>query len=217
VSATISAGPVTVRVVVAEGHPLLRLGALRALRGDPRIAVVGDAEDGLEALELARRVQPDVLVVELRMPVLGGAVMLGRLRREMPAVKALVLSASEARESVLDALAAGAAGYLSKRTTGEQLREAVVATHRGDAVISPELVGHLVSQFSIAEAPTARLTAAELEMVRLVAAGLTDREIAEQLYVSRHTVQNRLTRIREKTGMRRRSELARWAVEHALA
>jgi DNA-binding NarL/FixJ family response regulator len=218
-----SGAAASVRVAVAEAHPVLRLGAVRALRDDPRIAVVGEAEEGLAAIELARRLRPDVMLVELRLPALGGAVLLERLRTELPEVKALVLSASESRDSVLDAVAAGAAGYLSKRTTAEQLREAVVATHRGDSVISPELVGHLVSAYSAwaereaSSLPGSRLTAAELELVRLVAAGLTDREIAERLYLSRHTVQNRLARIREKTGLRRRAELARWAVDHALA
>jgi DNA-binding NarL/FixJ family response regulator len=211
-----------VRVAVAEGHPLLRLGTVRALHGDQRTTVVGEAEDGLAAIALARRLRPDVMLVELRMPALGGAILLERLRAEVPEVKVLVLSANESRDSLLEALGAGAAGYLSKRITPEQLREAVVATGRGESVISPELVGHLVSQFSAwsadggSSARGTRLTAPELELVRLVAAGRTDREIAEELYLSRHSVQKHLTRIREKTGMSRRSAIARWAVDHAL-
>jgi DNA-binding NarL/FixJ family response regulator len=211
-----------IRVAVAEPHPLVRLGAVRSLERDGRIAVVGDTGDGAEAIELAHRMGPDVMVLELRMPDLGGALLLERLRSELPDIRALVLTASESRESVVDALACGAAGYLSKRTTGAQLCEAVVATHAGESAISPQLVHHLVSEFSALRAGSGftapkRLARRELELVKLIAAGLTDREIAARLYMSRRTVQNDLARIREKTGVHRRSELARWAADHSIA
>jgi DNA-binding NarL/FixJ family response regulator len=211
-----------IRVAVAEPHPLVRLGAVRSLERDSRITVVGDTGDGGEAIELAHRLRPDVMVLELRLPDLGGALLLERLRGEIPNIRALVLTASDSRESVVEAIASGAAGYLSKRTTGAQLCEAVVATHAGDSAISPELVHHLVSEFSALRAgagftPPTRLARHELELIRLIAAGLTDREIAARLYVSRRTVQNELARIREKTGVRRRAELARWAADHSAA
>jgi DNA-binding NarL/FixJ family response regulator len=172
-------------------------------------------------MELARQLKPDVMVLDLRMPGLGGAVVLERLRAELPEIRALVMTANESPESLLDAVAAGAAGYLSKRTTGEELRQAVITTYGGGSVITPELAGHLLREFSGSargEGSSVRplLAARELEILRLVADGLTDNEIGKQLYISPRTVQNHLTRIREKTGLRRRSELARWAVEHAI-
>jgi two-component system NarL family response regulator len=172
-------------------------------------------------MELARQVKPDVMVLDLRMPGLGGAVVLERLRAELPAIRALVMTANESPESLLDAVAAGAAGYLSKRTNGEELRQAVITIHGGGSVITPELAGHLLREFSgnaRGEGSSVRplLAGRELEILRLVADGLTDNEIGAQLYISPRTVQNHLTRIREKTGLRRRSELARWAVEHAV-
>jgi DNA-binding NarL/FixJ family response regulator len=211
-----------IRVLVAEDHPLVREGVIRALERDPGMAIVGEAGNGITALELARELKPDVMVLDLRMPGLGGAVVLERLRAELPEIRALVMTANESPESLLDAIAAGAAGYLSKRTTGEELRQAVITTHGGGSVITPELAGHLLREFSgnaRGEGSSVRplLAARELEILRLVADGLTDNEIGKQLYISPRTVQNHLTRIREKTGLRRRAELARWAVEHAIA
>jgi len=211
-----------IRVLVAEDHPLVREGVMRALERDPGIAVIGDADNGITALELARELKPDVMVLDLRMPGLGGAVVLERLKNELPDIRALVMTANESPESLLDAIAAGAAGYLSKRTTGEELRQAVITTHGGGSVITPELAGHLLREFSgnaRGEGSSVRplLAGRELEILRLVSDGLTDNEIGKQLFISPRTVQNHLTRIREKTGLRRRSELARWAVEHAIA
>lgn len=211
-----------IRVLVAEDHPLVREGVIRALERDPGMQVIGEADNGITAIELARQLKPDVMVLDLRMPGLGGAVVLERLRTDLPEIRALVMTANESPESLLDAIAAGAAGYLSKRTTGEELRQAVITTHGGGSVITPDLAGHLLREFSgnaRGEGSSARplLAARELEILRLVADGLTDNEIGKQLYISPRTVQNHLTRIREKTGLRRRAELARWAVEHAIA
>jgi DNA-binding NarL/FixJ family response regulator len=211
-----------IRVLVAEDHPLVREGVIRALERDPGIEVIGEADNGITAMELARQLKPDVMVLDLRMPGLGGAVVLERLRAELPETRALVMTANESPESLLDAVAAGAAGYLSKRTTGEELRQAVITTYGGGSVITPELAGHLLREFSCnarGEGSSVRplLAERELEVLRLLADGLTDDEIGEQLYVSQRTVQNHLARVRAKTGLRRRPALARWAVAHGIA
>jgi two-component system NarL family response regulator len=211
-----------IRVLVADDFPLIREGMVRALEQDPAIEVVGQAGDGEEALRLAHELQPDVVVLDMRMPGLGGPVVLERLRTDQPDVRVLVVTASENPEQLLDAVAGGAAGYLSKRTTGEDLRQAVITTHGGGSVVEPQLARHLLREYSSSKRGDASqfrplLGARELEILRLVAQGLTDNEIGAQLFISPRTVQNHLTRIREKTGVRRRSELARWAVEHAIA
>ncbi len=211
-----------IRVLVAEDHPLVREGVVRALDRDPGIEIVGEADNGVTALELAREHRPDVIVLDLRMPGLTGMHVLEAVRNELPDTRALVMTANEGPESLLDAIAAGAAGYLSKRTSGEELRQAVITTHGGGSVIAPELAGHLLRQFSgdaRGEGSAVRplLGGRELEILRLVTDGMTDNEIGKQMYISPRTVQNHLTRIREKTGLRRRSELARWAVQHAIA
>jgi DNA-binding NarL/FixJ family response regulator len=211
-----------IRVLVAEDHPLVREGVIRALERDPGIEIVGETDNGLTAMELATKLRPDVMVLDLRMPGLGGSAVLERLRAELPEVRALVMTANESPEGLLDAIAAGAAGYLSKRTTGEELRQGVIVTYGGGSVVTPELAGHLLREFSgnaRGEGSSVRplLGARELEILRLVADGLTDNEIGTRMFISPRTVQNHLTRIREKTGLRRRAELARWAVEHAIA
>lgn len=210
-----------IKVLVVEDFPLVRDGVVDALSRDPGIEVVGAAADGREGLALAHALRPDVIVLDLHMPEIGGMMVLERLRTELPAVKSIVMTATEKAEPLLDAVAAGAAGYLTKRTSGEELRQAILTVHGGGSVIAPQLAPHLLQAYSRAstgEAPDVRkkLTATEHEVLRLVAQGLTDRQIAERLFVSPRTVQNHLARMRAKTSMRRRSDLARWAVLHAV-
>ena len=209
-----------IRVVVADDFPLVREGVARALNHDPALEVVGQATTGQEALALAEELRPDVMILDLRMPDLGGLAVLDKLRNTQPQIRVIVMTASEQASTLLDAIAAGAAGYLSKRTTGEELRQAVITAHGGGSVITPALASHLLKEFSSTargEQSTVRpLQGRELDVMRLVVQGKTDNEIGKELFISPRTVQNHLTRIREKTGLRRRAELTRWAVEHAI-
>jgi DNA-binding NarL/FixJ family response regulator len=211
---------VKIRVVVADDFPLVRDGVARALGADAAIEVVAQAGTGREALELAASHQPDVMILDLRMPDMGGLAVLDKLRTAQPGIRVIVMTASEQPSALLDAIAAGAAGYLSKRSTGEELRQAVITAHGGGSVITPSLASHLLKEFSSAsrgEGSSVRpLQGRELDVLRLVVQGKTDNEIGKELFISPRTVQNHLTRIREKTGLRRRAELTRWAVEHAI-
>ena len=210
-----------IRVLVVDDFPLVREGLTASLEVDPDIEVVGEADDGEQGLTMARELRPDVVLTDMRMPGLGGPVLLGRLREEVPEARVLVISASEKAETLLDAVSAGAAGYLTKRVSGRELRHAVISVHGGGSVITPSLARHLLREYSSVsrgESLSVRplLANREQEVLRLLAKGHTDREIGSTLYISPRTVQNHLTRIRDKTGMRRRSELARWAVEHSM-
>jgi DNA-binding NarL/FixJ family response regulator len=209
-----------IRVVVADDFPLVREGVVRALNQDPGIEVVAQAENGQEALDVAEELRPDVMILDLRMPDLGGLAVLDKLRNTQPDVRVIVMTASEQASTLLDAIAAGAAGYLSKRSTGEELRQAVITAHGGGSVITPSLASHLLKEFSSSargeQSAVRPLQGRELDVLRLVVQGKTDNEIGQELFISPRTVQNHLTRIREKTGLRRRSELTRWAVEHAI-
>ena len=131
-----------------------------------------------------------------------------------------MVSASERAETLLEAVSAGASGYVTKRVSGRELRNAVITVHGGGSVITPALARHLLREYSHVSrgemSVRPLLAAREQEVLRLLAAGHTDREIGVKLFISPRTVQNHLTRIRDETGMRRRSELARWAVEHAI-
>ena len=210
-----------IRVLVVDDFPLVREGLAAALAIDPGFEVLGQASDAEEGLRLARELRPDVVLLDLRMPEGGGIALLEKLRDELPETRALVVTASEKAEALLDAVAAGAAGYVTKRVSARELRHAVVTVYSGGSIITPTLAGHLLreySQVSRGEPMHVRplLGQREQEVLKLVAQGCTDREVGTRLYISPRTVQNHLARIREKTGLRRRSELAAWAAEHSL-
>jgi DNA-binding NarL/FixJ family response regulator len=211
---------VPIRVLIVDDSPLMRVGLARSLEDDPDIALVATAGDDREALRLAHELRPDVVLLDLHMPEVGGQMVLERLREQLPDVRALVVTASEEAESLLDAVAAGAAGYLTKRASPEELRDAVIAVHGGNSVIPPELAGHLLHAYAgrARGEPPARstLTRREQDVLRLVAQGHTDKEIGRALHLSPRTVQTHLRRIREKTGARRRAELAIWASDNTV-
>lgn len=210
-----------IRVLVADDHPLVLEAVVSLLMTDPALDVVAQATTGREAIDLAEKLRPDVMILDLSLPDIGGLEVLETLRTSQPQIRIVVLTASEQASAVLDAIAAGAAGYLSKRTSAEELRQAVITAHGGGSVVTPSLAIHLLTEFSRTargEASSVRpLRGRELEILRLVMEGKTDNEIGETLFISARTVQNHLARIRAKTGLRRRAELARWAAEHAIA
>ena len=207
------------KVLVADDFPLVRDGFAAALARDPRIEVVGFAVDGVDALGKTRALAPDVVLLDLRMPRMSGLMALTQLTVEMPEVRVLVVSELSCDDSVVDAVAAGAAGFISKHITGDELCEAIHAVRRGEAAISPELLGHLMRGLRREQggvSPTGCLTASELKVLRLVAEGRTDKQISQTLYISPRTVQSHLAHIRAKTGISRRTQLACWATERAV-
>jgi two-component system, NarL family, response regulator DevR len=208
-----------IRVLLVDDFPLVREGIGAALEADPAIDVVGQADSAAEGLERARELRPDVIVLDMRMPDGCGLVLLEQLAAELPDIRVLVMTASEKADTLLQAIAAGAAGYLTKRATRLELVDAVITIHGGGSVVAPQLAAELLRDYRRvarggSTAGRSLLTAREREIVGLVSEGMTDKEIAVRLFISPRTVQNQLGRIREKTGRGRRSELARWAVEH---
>jgi DNA-binding NarL/FixJ family response regulator len=218
-----------IRVLVADDFPLVREGLVAALESHEDVEVVGQAVDGQDAVDQVNALRPDVVLIDLKMPVLSGLMALMRIRAERPEIPVLVISAEETGEGVVDAAAAGAAGYISKRSSREEVCDAVIRVARGESVIGPALAGHLLHAFARegdakrndagaerSMSPTGLLATRELHVLRLVAQGMTDHQISASLYISPRTVQAYLARIRDKTGLRRRAQLARWAVEHSV-
>jgi DNA-binding NarL/FixJ family response regulator len=208
-----------IRVLVADDFPMVRDALSAALARHPQIEVAGVAADGIEAVEKAHALQPDVVVLDLRMPGMSGLMALTRMTTELPHVRVLLLTACEEPDAVIDAVSAGAAGFVTKRISGTELAEAVTAVHRGEPVISASLTAHLVRGLRRDErtnhgVSAGRLTSSELNVLRLVADGRTDRQISQTLYISPRTVQSHLSQVRSKVGLRRRVELTRWAAEH---
>src|SRR3954454_20696119 len=163
-----------IRTLLIDDFPLIREGFAAALESDPGLTVVGQADNGEDGLRLARELQPDVVILDLTMPGMGGMTLLERLRSDVPDVKVLVVTASEKAQALLDAVAAGAAGYLTKRSTREELRQAVITVYGGGSIISPMLAGHLLNEYSRTsrgEASHVRplLGEREHEVLRLVA------------------------------------------------
>jgi two-component system NarL family response regulator len=209
-------------VLIADELALVRDGLAAAVGRHDRIEVVGLAADAAQVVAQARALRPDVVLLELRMPDPRGGLALETLRAALPRARVLVLSPGEDGEDVVRAIAAGAGGHVSKRASWQEICGAVLAIHRGEAVVSPTLTRHLVDAYRRAAGrpslgPVGQLAGRELAVLRLIAEGATDHEISHSLYVSPRTVQNDLARIRRKTGVRRRAELAHWAARHVVA
>ena len=208
----------SIRVFVADDFPLLLEGVAAVIGTHPEIEIVGFACDGGEAVEGGSRLRPDVMLLDVRMPGVSGIDVIDSLRREAPETKVIVLTATDDPRVMLDALAAGAEGYLTQRSTPDEICDAILKVHAGSSVITPLLASHLLHEYaggSNGESDGHRaLSDRERDVVRLLSDGMTDREIAERLYLSIRTVQYSLASTRRKAGVERRSELAAWAVRH---
>jgi DNA-binding NarL/FixJ family response regulator len=203
-----------IRILIVDDHPVVRDGLRGMLARDPDFDVVGDASDGAEALSLAEALRPDVILMDLRMPGLGGAAAIRELgERDVPA-RVLVLTTYDSDSDVVPALEAGATGYLLKDTPREELVRAIHAAARGEAVLAPSVATRLVSQLR-APAHDA-LSERELEVLRLIAHGETNRGAAANLFISEATVKTHLLHIYEKLGVGDRAAAVAEAYERGL-
>lgn len=210
--------PIVVRVV--EDFPLVRDAIATCLAEDPRFQVLDVCPDGAAALKCAAERRVDVNLLDLHLPDMGGMVVLDQLKAIDPTARVVLLTACERPEQLLAAMAAGASGYLTKRQPMAEIAAAIVAVHAGGTVVGPSMAGHLVgargsSGSSGGHAGAATLNDDEVTVLRRIAEGATDAQIAREMFVSTRTVQNLLSRVRAKTGVSRRAELTRWAMEHA--
>ncbi|MBF6052022.1 response regulator receiver protein [Streptomyces eurocidicus] len=215
----------TLKVMVVDDHPMWRDAVARDLAG-AGFDVVATAGDGPQAVRRARAAAPDVLVLDLNLPGLPGVAVCKELVGENPALRVLVLSASGEHADVLEAVKSGATGYLLKSASTEELLDAVRRTAVGDAVFTPGLAGLVLGEFrrlAADPAPAApdgpkapRLTDRETEVLRLVAKGLSYKQIAERLVISHRTVQNHVQNTLGKLQLHNRVELVRYAIERGL-
>jgi DNA-binding NarL/FixJ family response regulator len=211
----------TVRVIVADDQEIVRTGLTMILNAQPGIEVVGEAADGQRAVELARRLRPDVCLFDIRMPVLDGIEATRRLAG--PGVEdplaVVVITTFDLDEYVYAALRAGARGFLLKDAGPDLLRQAVHAAASGDALIAPSVTARLLDAFADngpagpPVQPIEPLTAREEQVLAAVANGRTNTEIAEELYITLSTVKTHITSLMTKLGARNRVEIAMWAYE----
>lgn len=212
----------TVRVVVAEDQALVRAGFVTMLGTDPELSVVGEAADGVQAVDLATSLQPDVLLMDVRMPRLDGLAATRRVRDAAPATAVLVLTTFGDDEVVVEALRSGASGFLLKDTRPEDLLAAVHAVAAGEGHLDPSVTPTVLAHFRalpVAVSPTGRLdglTAREREVLLLVARGLSNAEVATELFVSPGTVKTHVASVLAKLGVRDRVQAVVAAYESGL-
>ena len=206
--------PGRIRILVADDHPMLREGLVAVLGTQPDFDVVGEAGDGAEVARLARSLLPDVILLDLEMPGTDGVAALRTLQEENSEARAVVFTAYDNDERVLGALRAGARGYLLKGAAREEIFSAIRAVHEGGSLLQPSVTGRLLRRFEEREADG--LTARELEVLALLARGMTNREIAGRLYVTERTVKFHVGSILQKLGAANRTEAARIAAVRSL-
>ncbi len=193
----------SIRLLIVDDHPVVRDGLSGIFTGDPDFEVVGQAANGVEAVTRAQELHADVVLMDLRMPEMGGVDAIKQLRKRAPSVHVLVLTTYDTDNEVLSAIEAGATGFLLKDAPREELIRAVRAAHRGESVLSPSVAGLLMGR---ARRPaTDAISPRELEVLKLIAGGANNREAAEKLFVSEATIKTHLLHIYEKLGVRDRA------------
>ncbi|GAA2750125.1 response regulator transcription factor [Kitasatospora cinereorecta] len=216
-----------IRVLIADDQPLVRRGLSLILRPDPSLDIVGEAENGRQAVDLAHRLRPDVVVMDIRMPVLDGVAATQELADTLPDCRVLALSTFDLDEYVVAALRAGAYGFLPKDVSPEDLGAAIRTVHAGEAAVAPRLLTRLISAYVRTPAgaaqpagspppDTGELTPREVEVWRLMATGLDNAEIALALGISNSTVKNYITSMFGKLGVRDRAQAVIAAYETGL-
>jgi len=212
-----------IRVVLVDDHALFRRGLDLVLSAEDDLEVVGEAGDGLEGVQRVLDLDPDVVVMDVRMPHLDGIEATARITAERPGVRVLVLTVSERDEDLFAAIRAGAAGYLLKEVSIDEISGAVRAVARGQSLISPSMAPRLLAEFNRLSAQVQspqrvhpRLTARELEVLRLAGKGLTNQQIAHELGIAENTVKNHVRNVLEKLHLHSRTEAVLHAVREGL-
>ncbi|OIJ90223.1 response regulator [Streptomyces monashensis] len=219
-----TSGAGTIRVLIADDQEMVRQGFTVLLNTQPDIEVIGQAVDGLDAIARTAELAPDVVLMDIRMPEMGGLEATQRITVEHPAVKVLVLTTFDLDEYVYEALRAGASGFLLKDASADKLAEAVRVVAAGDALLAPGITRRLIAEFSRMDGRNrvplkqriGDLTERETEVLALIAQGLSNAEIAERLVVAEQTVKTHVGRILVKLGLRDRTQAAVFAFESGL-
>jgi DNA-binding NarL/FixJ family response regulator len=207
------------KVLLADDHAIVRQGLRFFLNMQPDIEVVGEAANGREAVEQAKRLHPDVVLMDLIMPVMNGIESTAELRALIPGVKVLVLTTFADKDHVLNAIKAGANGYLLKDAEPDRIAAAIREAHRGVPQLDPAVAGQLMSHIvaPAAAASTERLTSRELEVLRLIAQGLSNKEIAAACGIAEKTVKTHVSSLLGKLGLADRTQAALFAVKNGIA
>ena len=208
-----------IRVFLVDDQVLMRQGLRTLLDLDERVEVVGEASDGVEALERLRALRPDVALVDVRMPRMDGVELVGRLAEEHPRVAAVILTTFDDDEYIFTGLRAGAKGYLLKDTPSEELVAAIEKANRGEAVLGGSITLKVIEELRRSREPAPdpqnpdSLSEREIEVLSLIGSGASNREIARTLYITEGTTKNHISKILRKLGLRDRTQAALYAAE----
>jgi len=213
-----------IRVMICDDHALFRRGLMMVLESEEGVEVVGEAEDGEESIRKAAELAPDVILMDVRMPRVSGIEATRAIADVVPTARILMLTVSDEEDDLYEAIKAGANGYLLKEISIEEVASAIRAVVSGQSLISPSMASKLLNEFtSLAKkaderqaVPTPRLTERELEVLKLVAKGMSNRDIAGELYISENTVKNHVRNILEKLHLHSRMEAVVYAVREKL-
>jgi DNA-binding NarL/FixJ family response regulator len=214
----------SLRVLIVDDHALFRRGLQMVLKQENDIEVVGEAGDGHEAVDQAQELMPDVILMDVRMPRRSGIEATQQIKDLLPHVKILMLTISDEEADLYDAIKAGASGYLLKEISIDEVADAIRSVWQGQSRISPSMAAKLLTEFAAMskraderqQLPAPRLTDREMEVLKLVAQGLNNRDIAKELFISENTVKNHIRNILEKLHLHSRMEAVVYAVREKL-
>lgn len=210
------------KLVICDDQAIVRDGLEMLVKLEPDIEVVGTADDGAAAMELVEKKKPDLVLMDLKMPVMNGVEAIRQIRAKFPDIKVLVLTTYDDDEWVFDAIQAGASGYLLKDTPRDEVIKAIRGTMAGKAYVDPSVAGKVLRQASSRQTQpatliTSKLTDRETEVLRLIARGLSNTDIAGRLFLSEGTVRNHVSAVLAKLGVADRTQAAVIAIQHGLA
>jgi two-component system, NarL family, response regulator LiaR len=205
----------SIRILLIDDHAVVRQGLRMFLALDPELEVVGEASNGAEGIEQARKLKPDVVLIDLLMPVMDGIIAIQRLRKEFPEIEIIALTSVLEDEKVLGAIRAGAIGYLLKDTQADELCRAIKAAAQGQVQLSPQAAARLMREIKAPESPE-KLTERETDVLRLLALGCSNKEIANELVIGEKTVKTHVSNVLMKLGVSSRTQAALHAVRIGL-
>jgi two-component system response regulator NreC len=209
-----------IRILLADDHGILRAGLRSLLHPEPDLEVVGEASDGAQALQFATQLHPDLIIMDISMPMMGGIEALEALRERLPEIKVLMLTVHEDESLLRKAILAGASGYVPKRAVEAELTSAIRTVMRGDIYIHPAMTRALLKGFASERSSKAAsentLTHRELEVLRLLARGYTNNQVAERLCISARTVEGHRANLMGKLDLHSRMEVVEYAEQHGL-
>lgn len=208
-----------ISVLLVDDHVLMREGLRQLFSLEEDIVITDEAGDGFEALDIIRQRQPDVILIDIHLPVMDGIAVTRQITRLFPDIAIIILTAYQQHAQIVEAMQSGARGYLLKSTSAQEVRDAIRAVHRGEIVVSPTLTGAIVRELQRRAVPNellAQLTEKEIEIIRYLATGLSNKEIATRLAYSEKTVKNYLSVIFQKLQLRDRTQVAIFALRQGL-